>query len=45
MLELIILNNIIKDHLGNTKMITRYNELYNEFIAQYYASNYDLKKY
>ena len=45
MLELIILNNIFKDHFGNTKMITRYNELYNEFIEQYYVSKPDSKEY
>nr|DAM35281.1 MAG TPA: hypothetical protein [Bacteriophage sp.] len=45
MLELIILNKIVENHLNNNSMIDRYNELYNEFIEQYYVSKPDSKEY
>ena len=46
MLELIILNKIVENHLDiNNSMIDRYNELYDEFIEQYYVSKPDLKEY
>ena len=46
MLELIILNKIVENHLNiNNSMIDRYNELYDEFIEQYYVSKPDSKEY